>query len=92
MQALQRQVAATSRSGSRRKQISVSDSSVRRARYSAGIELRATISMARLRRDQGRRNEDLREFLAPVYGRFTEGFDTRDLSGAKASLEEFATP
>jgi predicted ATPase len=48
--------------------------------------------MARLRRDQGRRNEDLREFLAPVYGWFTEGFDTRDLSGAKALLEEFATP
>ena len=36
--------------------------------------------------------EDLREFLAPVYGWFTEGFDTRDLSGAKALLEEFATP
>ncbi|MCS3891010.1 hypothetical protein M2171_000143 [Bradyrhizobium japonicum USDA 38] len=34
----------------------------------------------------------LREFLAPVYGWFTEGFDTRDLSGAKALLEEFATP
>jgi len=48
--------------------------------------------MARLRRDQGRRNEDLREFLAPVYGWFTEGFDTRDLRGAKALLEEFATP
>lgn len=34
----------------------------------------------------------LREFFAPVYGWFTEGFDTRDLSGAKALLEEFATP
>jgi len=47
---------------------------------------------AAVRRDQGRRNEDLREFLAPVYGWFTEGFNTRDLSGAKALLEEFATP
>ncbi|XUJ37028.1 hypothetical protein ACQ5SK_22935 [Bradyrhizobium japonicum] len=65
------------------------------ARYSpelSSFELRATISTARLRRDQGRRNEDLREFLAPVYGWFTEGFDTHDLSGAKALLEEFATP
>ena len=36
------------------------------------------MSMARLWRDQGKRN-DARELLAPVYGWFTEGFDTRDL-------------
>jgi hypothetical protein len=41
------------------------------------------MSMARLRRDQGRRDE-ARELLAPVYGLFTEGFDTRDLKETKA--------
>ena len=44
-------------------------------------ELRAAVSLARLRRDQGRRPE-ARELLAPVYGRFTEGFDTPDRKGA----------
>jgi len=50
-------------------------------------ELRAAVSLARLRRDQGRRAE-ARELLAPVYGWFTEGFDTRDLKEAKAQLDE----
>jgi predicted ATPase len=49
-------------------------------------ELRATVSLARLRRDQGRRAE-ARDLLAPVYGWFTEGFDTPDLKEAKALLE-----
>ena len=40
------------------------------------------MTMARLRRDQGRRDE-ARELLAPVYGWFTEGFDTRDLRRLK---------
>jgi predicted ATPase len=44
---------------------------------------------ARLWRDQGKRDE-ARELLAPVYGWFTEGFDTRDLKEAKALLEELA--
>jgi predicted ATPase len=48
------------------------------------------MSMARLWRDQGKR-EEARELLAPVYGWFTEGFDTRDLKEAKALLEELAT-
>jgi class 3 adenylate cyclase/predicted ATPase len=52
-------------------------------------ELRAAMSMARLRRDQGKRVE-ARELLAPVYGWFTEGFDTLDLRQAKALLEELA--
>jgi class 3 adenylate cyclase/predicted ATPase len=52
-------------------------------------ELRAAMSMARLWRDQGKRDE-ARELLAPVYGWFTEGFDTRDLKEAKALLEELA--
>ncbi len=47
------------------------------------------MSMARLRRDQGKRDE-VRELLAPVYGWFTEGFDTLDLKEAKALLETLA--
>jgi predicted ATPase len=52
-------------------------------------ELRAAMSMARLWRDQGKRDE-ARELLAPVYGWFTEGFDTLDLKEAKALLDELA--
>jgi predicted ATPase len=52
-------------------------------------ELRAAMSMARLWRDQGKRDE-ARELLAPVYGWFTEGFETRDLKEAKALLDELA--
>jgi predicted ATPase len=50
-------------------------------------ELRAAASLARLRRDQGRHAE-ARALLAPVYGWFTEGFDTPDLKEAKALLAE----
>jgi class 3 adenylate cyclase/predicted ATPase len=50
-------------------------------------ELRAAMSMARLWRDQGKR-EAARDLLAPVYGWFTEGFDTLDLKEAKAFLDE----
>jgi predicted ATPase len=50
-------------------------------------ELRAAVSLARLRRDQGRPAE-ARNLLASVYGWFTEGFDTPDLKGAKALLYE----
>jgi predicted ATPase len=49
--------------------------------------LRAAASLARLRRDQGRRAEAC-DLLAPVYGWFTEGFDTADLKEAKALLDE----
>jgi len=52
-------------------------------------ELRAAVSLARLRRDQGRRAE-AHAILAPVYGWFTEGFDTPDLKEAKALLDELA--
>jgi predicted ATPase len=52
-------------------------------------ELCAAMSMARLWRDQGKRDE-ARELLAPVYGWFTEGFETRDLKDAKALLDELA--
>jgi predicted ATPase len=50
-------------------------------------ELRAAASLARLRHDQGRHTE-ARDLLAPVYGWFTEGFDTPDLKDAKALLDE----
>jgi predicted ATPase len=49
-------------------------------------ELRAAVSLAWLRRDQGRHAE-ARDVLAPVYGWFTEGFDTQDLKGARALLD-----
>ena len=48
------------------------------------------MSLARLWRDQGE-VQQARELLAPVYGWFTEGFDTRDLIEAKALLEELAS-
>src|SRR5215471_4731623 len=50
-------------------------------------KLRAAVSLARLRRDQGRCAE-ARDLLAPVYGWFTEGFGTPDLKEAKALLDE----
>jgi class 3 adenylate cyclase/predicted ATPase len=62
---------------------------VARAQQAKSWELRAAMSMARLWRDQGKRNE-ARDLLAPVYGWFTEGFDTLDLREAKALLDELA--
>jgi len=53
-------------------------------------ELRAAASLARRRRDQGRHAE-ARHLLAPVYGWFTEGFDTPDLKEAKALLNELGS-
>ncbi len=52
-------------------------------------ELRAAVSLAELGRDQGRRS-DAHDCLAPVYSWFTEGFDMRDLKGAKALLDELS--
>ena len=52
-------------------------------------ELRAIVSLARLRRDHGR-GAQARDFLAPIYGWFTEGFDAQDLKEAKALLDELA--
>jgi class 3 adenylate cyclase/predicted ATPase len=63
--------------------------SVARAQQARTLELRAATSVARLWRDQGKRG-DARELLAPIYGWFTEGFDTRDLKEAKALLDELA--
>jgi len=53
------------------------------------IELRASTRLASLWRDQGKRTE-ARDLLAPIYGWFTEGFDTLDLKQAKALLDELA--
>jgi predicted ATPase len=63
--------------------------SVARQQQAKSWELRAAMSMARLWRDQGKRDE-ARELLAPVYGWFTEGFDTLDLKEAKALLDELS--
>ena len=58
---------------------------VARKQQAKSWELRAAISLARLWRDQGK-PQQARELLAPVYGWFTEGFDTRDLKEAKALI------
>jgi class 3 adenylate cyclase/predicted ATPase len=63
---------------------------VARSQQAKSWELRAAMSMARLWRDQGK-PQQARELLAPVYGWFTEGFDTLDLKEAKALLEELAS-
>ena len=62
---------------------------VARQQQAKSFELRASTSLARLWRDQGKLSE-ARELLAPVYGWFTEGFDTRDLKEAKALLDALA--
>jgi predicted ATPase len=62
---------------------------VARQQQAKSWELRAAMSLARLWRDQGK-VQQARELLGPVYGWFTEGFDTRDLKEAKVLLEELA--
>jgi predicted ATPase len=63
---------------------------VARQQQAKSWELRAAMSMARLWRDQGK-PQQARELLAPVYGWFTEGFDTLDLKEAKELLAELAS-
>jgi predicted ATPase len=60
---------------------------VARRQQAKSLELRAAMSLARLWQRQGKRAEAY-ELLAPVYGWFTEGFDTVDLQEAKALLDE----
>jgi predicted ATPase len=62
---------------------------VARRQEAKSLELRAAMSLSRLWQQQGKRDE-ARELLAPVYGWFTEGFDTVDLQEAKALLEELS--
>ena len=63
---------------------------VARKQQAKSWELRAAMSMARLWRDQDK-PQQARDLLAPVYGWFTEGFDTLDLMEAKVLLEELAS-
>jgi predicted ATPase len=60
---------------------------IARAQQAKSWELRAAMSLTRLWRDRDKPDE-ARELLAPVYGWFTEGFDTLDLNEAKALLDE----
>jgi predicted ATPase len=62
---------------------------VARRQQAKSLELRAAMSLSRLWQQQGKQTE-ARELLAPVYGWFTEGFDTADLQDAKALLEALA--
>lgn len=61
---------------------------IARAQEAKSFELRAATSLARLWRDQGKRAE-AHDLHAPIYGWFTEGFETGDLKDAKALLDEF---
>jgi predicted ATPase len=62
---------------------------IARQQQAKSWELRAAMSLARLWRSQGK-PQQARELLAPVYGWFTEGFDTLDLKEAKSLLDELA--
>jgi len=62
---------------------------VAQRQHAKALELRAMLSLSRLWQQQGKRTE-ARELLIPVYGWFTEGFDTADLQEAKALLDALA--
>jgi class 3 adenylate cyclase/predicted ATPase len=62
---------------------------VARSQRAKSLELRAAMSLARLWRDQGKRQQ-AHDLLAPVFGWFTEGFDTLDLKQAKTLLDQLA--
>ena len=64
---------------------------VARRQNAKSWELRAATSLARLRRQQGRQQEAV-ALLAPIYGWFTEGFDTADLKEAKTLLDKLTEP
>jgi predicted ATPase len=63
---------------------------IARSQHAKAYELRAAMDLARLWGDQSKRQQ-ARDLLAPVYGWFTEGFDTRDLKRAKALLATLAS-
>ena len=63
---------------------------VAREQQSKSWELRAAMSMARLWRDQGKEKQ-ASDLVAPVYGWFTQGFDTRDLKEAKTLLDALSS-
>jgi predicted ATPase len=62
---------------------------ISRQQQAKSLELRATMSLARLWKTQGKQKE-ARKMLAEIYGWFTEGFDTKDLQEAKALLDELS--
>jgi predicted ATPase len=62
---------------------------VARRQEAKSLELRAAMSLSRLWQQQGKRTE-AHTLLAPLYGWFTEGFDTADLLEAKTLLEELS--
>ena len=62
---------------------------VAHSKNSKSLELRALISLCRLRRNLGK-SEEVRCILSDIYGWFTEGFDTADLKDAKALLDELS--
>jgi predicted ATPase len=62
---------------------------VARRQQGKSLELRAAISLSRLWQQQGKLDE-ARQLLTPIYGWFTEGFDTADLQEAKALLDALA--
>jgi predicted ATPase len=63
---------------------------IARKQQARAFELRAATSLARLWSEQSKRDE-ARDLLAPVYGWFTEGFDTLDLKEAKALLDDLSS-
>jgi predicted ATPase len=62
---------------------------IARKQSAKSLELRATMSLARLWQQEGKQHE-ARNILSEIYGWFTEGFDTKDLQEAKALLEQLA--
>jgi predicted ATPase len=62
---------------------------IARQQQAKSLELRAAMSLSRLWQQQGQR-DNARELLAPIYGWFTEGFETADLQEAQALLEELS--
>jgi predicted ATPase len=62
---------------------------IARRQEGKSLELRATVSLARLWQQQGKKDQ-ARRMLADIYGWFTEGFDTLDLQQARALLHELS--
>ncbi len=62
---------------------------IARRQSAKSLELRAVMSLSRLRQQQDKK-EEARKLLAEIYGWFTEGFDTADLQEARALLEELS--
>ena len=62
---------------------------IARQQQAKSLELRATMSLARLWQQHGKQTE-AHQMLSEIYGWFTEGFDTKDLQEAKALLEQLA--